>query len=191
MTVTRIEVTPKQGEGMRDVRGDVVRRQLKADHALDVRDVRSINGFLIKSNTGPSEIASRVNDLFADPIIEDACTDTLFLTSTDHFPITPDAVITIGFKPGVTDNPGSAAYDGFQTIFPQTDLTDASISTYHTYAFFGLPDEITTEWLASTLSTTISSSVPSLPISQLAQADNGPLSIIQRSPLKPSPPHSE
>ncbi len=151
MTVTRIEVTPKQGEGMRDVRGDVVRRQLKADHALDVHDVRSINGFLIKSNTGPSEIASRVDDLFADPIIEDACTNTLFLTSSDHFPITPDAVITIGFKPGVTDNPGSAAYDGFQTIFPQTDLTDASISTYHTYAFFGLPDEITTEWLASTL----------------------------------------
>ena len=151
MAVTRVEVTPKQGEGMRDVRGDVIRRQLKADHNIDVGEVRSINGFLIKSNTEKADIASRVNDLFADPIIEDALTDELFLTSSEHFPTTPDAVITIGFKPGVTDNPGSAAYDGFQTIFPQSDLVDASISTYHTYAFFGLPETVTTEWLASTL----------------------------------------
>jgi phosphoribosylformylglycinamidine (FGAM) synthase PurS component len=75
MAVTRVEVTPKQGEGMRDVRGDVIRRQLKADHNIDVGEVRSINGFLIKSNTEKADIASRVNDLFADPIIEDALTD--------------------------------------------------------------------------------------------------------------------
>ena len=151
MTVTRVEVTPKQGEGMRDVRGDVIRRQLKADHNIDVGEVRSINGFLIKSSIGKTDIANRVNDLFADPIIENVLTDTLFLTSSEHFPTTPDAAITVGFKPGVTDNPGSAAYDGFQTIFPQPDLADASISTYHTYAFFGLPESVTSEWLASTL----------------------------------------
>ena len=151
MAVTRVEVTPKQGEGMRDVRGDVIRRQLKADHNLDVSNVRSINGFLIKSNVEKSAIDDRANDLFADPIIEDVLTDSLFLTSSEHFPLTPDAAITIGFKPGVTDNPGSAAYDGFQTLFPQTDLVDASISTYHTYAFFGLPDGVTCEWLAATL----------------------------------------
>ena len=145
MAVTRVEVTPKKGEGMRDVRGDGIRRQLKADHNIDVGEVRSINGFLIKSKIDKADIASRANDLFADPIIEDALTDELFLTSSEHFPTTPDAVITIGFKPGVTDNPGSAAYDGFQTIFPQPDLVDASISTYHTYAFFGLPETVTTE----------------------------------------------
>ena len=137
MAVTRVEVTPKQGEGMRDVRGDVVRRQLKADHNIEVADVRSINGFLIKSNIEKTDIASRVNDLFADPIIEDVLTDTLFLTSTEHFPNTPDAAITIGFKPGVTDKPGSAASDGFQTNFPPPDLDYASRSTYETAAMFG------------------------------------------------------
>ena len=46
MTVhdVRIEVTPLQTEGMRDVRGDVVRRQLIADHGVDVGIVRSICG---------------------------------------------------------------------------------------------------------------------------------------------------
>ena len=152
MAVTRVEVTPKQGAGMRDVRGDVVRRQLMADHNIKVEEVRSINGFLVKSDIEKSEITTRVNDLFSDPIIEEVLTDTLFLSSSEHFPTTPDAAITIGFKPGVTDNPGSAAFDGFKTIFPHHEhQTDSSISTYHTYIFFGLPDNVSTEWLASTL----------------------------------------
>ncbi|MDA8680645.1 hypothetical protein N9M45_03530, partial [Euryarchaeota archaeon] len=152
MTITRVEVTPKQGAGMRDVRGDVVRRQLKADHGIDVTEVRSITGFLIKSSVPSSDISARVDDLFSDPIIEDAVTDTLFLTSPHHFPTVPDAAITVGFKPGVTDNPGSAAYDGFRTLFPQPEpLEDASVSTYQTYIFYGLPDGTTAEWLASTL----------------------------------------
>jgi len=152
MAVTRVEVTPKQGEGMRDVRGDVVRRQLMADHNIKVEEVRSINGFLIHSELEKTEIAERVNDLFCDPIIENALTDILFLSSAEHFPNIPSTVITIGFKPGVTDNPGSAAYDGFKTIFSQHEHRNvASISTYHTYVFFGLPDGVSTEWLASTL----------------------------------------
>jgi len=152
MTIIRVEVTPKQGDGMRDVRGDVVRRQLKADHGIDVTEVRSITGFLIKSSVSSSEVSARVDDLFSDPIIEDAVTDALFLTSTQHFSNVPDAAITVGFKPGVTDNPGSAAYDGFKTLFPQPEpLDDASISTYQTYIFYGLPEGTSAEWLASTL----------------------------------------
>jgi phosphoribosylformylglycinamidine synthase len=123
-----------------------------ADHGIEVSEVRSITGFLIKSSVPSSDISERVNDLFSDPIIEDAVTDTLFLTSPLHFPIAPDAAITVGFKPGVTDNPGSAAYDGFRTIFTQDEpLEDASISTYQTYIFYGLPSEVTAEWLATTL----------------------------------------
>ena len=45
----RIEVTPLQTEGMRDIRGDVVRRQLIADHGIDVGIVRSICGYLVRS----------------------------------------------------------------------------------------------------------------------------------------------
>ena len=43
-------------------------------------------------------------------------------------------VVTIGFKPGVTDNPGKAALDGFRTIFPNAG-DDARVSTYLTYTF--------------------------------------------------------
>ena len=134
---------------MRDVRGDVVRRQLASDHSISVPEVRSIVGYLIKSEIDSDSIASRVNDLFADPIIEDATTNALMLTSATHFATTPDAIVTVGFKAGVTDNPGSAALDGFQTLF--SEATNASISTYITYAFFGLSDQVDVTWLANTL----------------------------------------
>ena len=152
MPISRVEVTPKQGDGMRDVRGDVVRRQLMADHGIDVKQVRSINGFLIKSAIESEEISKRVDDLFSDPIIEHATTNNLLLASPNHFQKTPDAAITIGFKPGVTDNPGSAAYDGFKTIFsPKNELEDAAISTYQTYVFYGIPENTSVEFIASTL----------------------------------------
>ena len=133
---------------MRDVRGDVVRRQLMADHGLSVATVRSICGYLIHGKTPSSDVAPRVDDLFADPIIEHGLTNTMLVT-TESFEATPDAVITVGFKPGVTDNPGKAATDGFLTLFPNDH--DARIATYLTYVFYGLPPDCDVHWLAGTL----------------------------------------
>ena len=61
---------------MRDVRGDVVRRQLQADHGVTIGQVRSICGYLIDGETSSDHINERVDDLFADPIIEVGATNT-------------------------------------------------------------------------------------------------------------------
>ncbi len=74
MAVTRIEVTPKQGEGMRDVRGDVVRRQLMADHKIKVEEVRSINGFLIQSNITTPKFQNPVTNFFLTPLFKNFLT---------------------------------------------------------------------------------------------------------------------
>ena len=150
MQITRVEATPKSGEGLRDVRGDVVRRRLKADHNIDFSEVRSIVGFLINSDIDSTLISERADDLFADPIIEHSTINQTFLQSPKIFSSTPDIVISVGFKPGVTDNPGKAALDGFRTIFPSASL-DSDISTYITYAFYGVADQITPEFIASKL----------------------------------------
>ena len=91
MTVhdVRIEVTPLQTEGMRDVRGDVVRRQLIADHGIDVGIVRSICGYLIRSKYDASSITPRVQDIFSDPIIEFGAVDTTLIQDATFFPHTP------------------------------------------------------------------------------------------------------
>ena len=85
MQITRVEATPKSGEGLRDVRGDVVRRRLKADHNLDFTKVRSIVGFLINSDIDATLISERADDLFADPIIEFSTTNQTFLQSNNIF----------------------------------------------------------------------------------------------------------
>ena len=148
--IVRVETTPKLGEGMRDVRGDSVKRQLEADHNIEIGSVRSIVGFLIDSEITAEQVSSRVDDVFADPIIEESATNSSHLENTTLFPNPADVVVTIGFKPGVTDNPGKAALDGFLTIFPNAG-EKARVSTYITYVFQGVPSEIEVEWLSKQL----------------------------------------
>ena len=59
-------------------------------------------------------------------------------------------MISVGFKPGVTDNPGKAALDGFRTIFPDAHQ-ESDISTYITYSFYGLDGQTTPEFIAANL----------------------------------------
>lgn len=148
--IVRVETTPKTGEGMRDVRGDSVKRQLEADHSIKIDSVRSIVGFLIDSEITSEEISTRVDDVFADPIIEESATDSLHLDNLELFSESPDITVTIGFKAGVTDNPGKAALDGFRTIFPEAG-EEARVSTYITYVFQGVPDEVDADWLSKQL----------------------------------------
>ena len=75
----RVEVTPLQTDGMRDVLGDVIQRQIFADHGIDVGKVRSIRGYLIRSQYDASEIEPHVQDIFSDPIIEYGVTNTSLL----------------------------------------------------------------------------------------------------------------
>ena len=135
---------------MVDVRGELIKRSLFNNHDLEVNEVRSILGFLVKADLSEKSVNDVVDVLFADPIIEiGACNDEI-LNNTTLFPIRPDAVISIGFKPGVTDNPGTAALDGLRTLHSEIDKHSA-VSTTVTYAFHGLDESVDIEWLAQQL----------------------------------------
>lgn len=176
--IVRVETTPKLGESMNDVRGDSVKRQLAADCGIEITKVRSIVGFLIASEIDATQINERVDDVFADPIIEESATDSLHLENPDLFPDAPDMVVTIGFKPGVTDNPGKAALDGFRTIFPNAG-EDAKISTYITYAFSGVPEGVETDWLSKQLHNALIERA-------LSSRSGEPFSQIEYTPMPPS-----
>ena len=181
MHIVRVEVTPKLVEGMIDVRGDLVKRRLSVDSGINVEEVRSIVGFLVNSDVSSEEIASRAYDLFADPIIEHSLTDHTFLNSKELFEIIPDAVVSVGFKPGVTDNPGKAALDGFRTIFPEANI-NSDISTYISYAFYGINNQTTPEFLASTLYNNL---IERAVISDAKMCQNGEWPMIEY-PTKPA-----
>ena len=136
----RIEVTPRLEDFASDVRGNVVRQRLAADLGLSVGSVRSIVGFLVRSPADEASLAAIVDDLFADPIIEVGGAGRTLLSDSTLFPDTPELVVAIGPKPGVTDNAGTAALDGLRTLLPDTRVDGAGVSTYLTYAFWGLPE---------------------------------------------------
>lgn len=187
MTVheVRVEVTPLQTEGMQDVLGNVVQRQIFADHNIDVGTVRSVRGYLIRSQYDSDEIEPRVQDIFSDPIIEYGATNTSLLENKNFFPLPPSLTVTVGFKPGVTDNPGAAANDGFKILFPEGP---SSISTYISYAFLDLPDSIDVEWLASTLYNGLIEKAILTTKSQLESGQATSLSYPERPSIQRQPP---
>ena len=150
MNIHRIEVTPKHGEGMVDVRGEVIRRQLLDDHNILIENISSVVGFLVKADLDEATISKDVEILFADPIIEVGNCNKNILENRDIFQHRPDAVICIGFKPGVTDNPGTAALDGLRTLHPNI-ATDSLISTTITYALNGFSEDVDLDYLAKQL----------------------------------------
>ena len=127
------EVTTKDLEGLPDSRGENVRSMLKTDHGIKVDSVRVIMGYQVRSTISDAQAETLTYDLFADPVIEVAATDSRIL---DDFYEAPEVAIQIGFKPGVTDNSAQAGLDGLTTLFPEQK--EARVATYRTYAFWGV-----------------------------------------------------
>ena len=147
----RVEVTPRIDGQAVDVRGNVVKARLLQDLDLNVERVRSICGFVVRSPLDATALGERVDDLFVDPIIEVGRLGSAWLSDDALFPETPDLVITVGFKPGVTDNAGSAALDGLRTLFPEARIEGVGVATDLTYAFYGLPAGVDGAVIAASL----------------------------------------
>ena len=140
------EVTTRNLEGLSDARGENVRSMLSADYDIDISTVRVILGYQVAADITVEEAETLVYDLFADPIIERGAANSRLL---DEFTPPPETAIQVGYKPGVTDNPGQAGLDGLTTLFPHH--SSAKVATYRTYAFWGIPDGVEPERLATTL----------------------------------------
>ena len=135
-----VEVTIKEDPGLPDSRGNAIKNMLLMDHQININQVRVSLKYDIKGVISKSQLNRSVYDLFADPIIEFALANNLLLDSEEIFPQSPDLVIQVGFKPGVTDNAAHAALDGFKTLFPTLD--GINISSSKTYMFWGIPSEV-------------------------------------------------
>ena len=149
LPVHSVEVTTKEMEGLPDARGDSVRGMLSSDYGIDVERVKVTLGYLIKADLQLDELEKTVYDLFADPIIEHGTCSGTLLDSQKIFPEPPEAIVQVGFKPGVTDNAGQAGLDGLTTLFPA--IGEAQVAYTRTYMFWGLPKNTTAEQLATPL----------------------------------------
>ncbi|DAC64880.1 MAG TPA: phosphoribosylformylglycinamidine synthase [Candidatus Thalassarchaeaceae archaeon] len=150
MEIYNFEVTTRDIEGLTDARGDSVKSMLESDYGVQVNNVRVILGYQVKSDMSLEQATRSIYDLFADPIIEVGNLENSLLDNKNLFSEAPQIAIKVGFKPGVTDNAGQAGLDGLRTIFPE--ISSASqVATAMTYLFWGVPGDISPNWLSSKL----------------------------------------
>ena len=150
MQIYNFQVTTRDIEGLTDARGDSVKSMLESDYAVSIEKVRVILGYQVKSNISENDAKQAIYDLFADPVIEYGELGNSIFDNKNLFPESPHIAITVGFKPGVTDNAGQAGLDGLRTIFPKIS-TSSQVATTMTYLFWGVSDEISPIWLSSKL----------------------------------------
>ncbi|MBK64480.1 MAG: phosphoribosylformylglycinamidine synthase [Euryarchaeota archaeon] len=144
-----VEVTIKEDTQLPDSRGKAIKEMLLMDHQINIGHVRVSLKYDITGDLSKSQLNKSVYELFADPIIEFATANSFLLDSREIFPQSPDLVIQVGFKPGVTDNAAHAALDGFNTLFPTLNGIDISCSK--TYMFWGISSGVDPNDLAEKL----------------------------------------
>ena len=150
LKIFNFQVVTQDIEGLTDARGDSIKAMLESDYSISANSVRVVLGYQVKSDISEKEAERVIYDLFADPIIEFGTFNKSVIDNKKLFPKSPEIAITVGFKPGVTDNAGQAGLDGLRTIFPNISQ-HSQVSTTMTYLFWGIKHDISPTWLASKL----------------------------------------
>jgi len=104
--VHRIEIGYKPG--VKDARGDGTAEGIRTFLGLSVDRVQTRTVFKIRAELSAAEVEA-VREEFADPVIEQSATGRLE-------PPPFDWLVTVGYKPGVTDNVGRTAKTAIEDI---------------------------------------------------------------------------
>ncbi|MDA8431191.1 MAG: phosphoribosylformylglycinamidine synthase subunit PurS [Geobacteraceae bacterium] len=96
----RIEIALK--DGVRDARGERIKREIEHFLHLDVTEVRTIDVYTVDSALSPHELEQVAAGPFSDPVIQVWSIDRPLAAGFDY-------AVEVGFRPGVTDNVGRTA----------------------------------------------------------------------------------
>ncbi|MCK5548230.1 MAG: phosphoribosylformylglycinamidine synthase, partial [Thermoplasmata archaeon] len=99
----RLEVASKD----RDVRGENLRKRIKNDLGIELKDVRIIELYAIDASLSEGQLEVILKD-FTDPVTQTASYSSL---ATDF-----DGIIEVGFLGGVKDNAGDVAKEAIQYL---------------------------------------------------------------------------
>ncbi len=103
----RIEVALKQG--IRDARGERVRREIREHLGIELAAVRTIDVYTVDADLSRDEVAAAAAGPFSDPVIQESAFDRPLANDFD-------LLIEVGFRPGVTDNTGRTAREAIQYL---------------------------------------------------------------------------
>ena len=103
----RIEIALK--DGVRDARGERIKREIEHFLHLKVDEVRTIDVYTIDASLAPAEIEQAAAGPFSDPVIQEWSIDRPLAHGFDF-------AVEVGFRPGVTDNVGRTAREAVEYV---------------------------------------------------------------------------
>lgn len=93
----RIEIALK--EGVRDARGERIKREIEHFLHLAVAEVQTIDVYTVDAALSPEQLQQAAAGPFSDPVIQEWSIDRPLAAGFDF-------AVEVGFRPGVTDNVG-------------------------------------------------------------------------------------
>ena len=129
-------------DGVRDARGERVRREILEYLGIQLGSVRTIDVYTVDAELSDAELQSVASGPFSDPIIQEF---TINQPLADDF----DLLVEVGFRPGVTDNAGRTAREAIQYLTGRQFDDDEGVYTSVQYLLKGNIDKDSAEKLTS------------------------------------------
>lgn len=127
---------------VKDARGDRIRRELKEHLNIDVASIRTLDVYTVDADLDIKAVENAASGPFSDPIIQDYAIGRPLAANFDM-------LIEVGFRPGVTDNPGRTAKEAIQYQTGRAFAPGEGVYTSTQYLFSGLTDRSLAEKIAA------------------------------------------
>jgi phosphoribosylformylglycinamidine synthase len=138
----RIEIALKSG--VRDARGERIKREIEHFLHLSVAEVRTIDVYTIDAALTPAEIEQAASGPFSDPVIQEWSIDRPLGSAFDY-------VVEVGFRPGVTDNVGRTAREAVSYLTGRPFAADEGVYYAVQYLLKGTSSAADVEKIATGL----------------------------------------
>jgi phosphoribosylformylglycinamidine synthase len=128
-------------EGVRDARGERIRRELRDHLDIELENVRTLDIYTVAADLSEEEIQTAADGPFSDPVIQEVSVNRPLARQFDM-------LIEVGFRPGVTDNAGRTAQEAVQYLTGRPFAPEEGVYTSIQYLFTGLKDKPQAEMIA-------------------------------------------
>jgi len=128
-------------DGVKDARGERVRREIKEHLQIDLHSVRTLDVYTLDATLSEAEVKQVAAGPFSDPVIQEY---TINQPLARGF----DMLIEVGLRPGVTDNTGRTAKEAVQYLTGRSFADGEAVYTSTQYLLTGLTDKKIAEQIA-------------------------------------------
>ncbi|MHB1397348.1 MAG: phosphoribosylformylglycinamidine synthase subunit PurS [Trichloromonadaceae bacterium] len=129
-------------DGIKDPRGERIRRELKQHLGLQVDGVCTLDVYTVDAALSQDEIEAAAAGPFSDPVIQEVAINRPLARNFD-------VLIEVGYRPGVTDNVGRTAREAIQYQTGRPFAAGEGVYTSTQYLLRGALDKPTAERIAA------------------------------------------